>query len=195
VLQPGFKREGDVIALLGVTEDDLSISEYVATVHGLPTAEMIASGKLPRLNLDRERAIQKTCLQAAESGLLQSAHDCSDGGLVVAVAECCFSSLNHAAVGADIELTGSLSTTSLLFSESPSRIIVSLDEASVRMLEEIATRENCPITILGTVGGNRLRITTSGEPTIDVSVSQLEDVWRNSLAQKLQAEAMALAME
>jgi phosphoribosylformylglycinamidine synthase len=195
VLQPGFKREGDVIALLGVTEDDLSISEYVATINGVSTAEMIAAGKPPRLNLDRERAVQNTCLLAAESGLLQSAHDCSDGGLVVAVAECCFSSLNRAAVGADIELTESLSTTSLLFSESPSRIIVSLDESSVRMLEEIATRENCPITILGLVGGNRLKIRTHGEPRIDVAVSQLEDVWRSSLAQKLQAEAMALSME
>ena len=63
------------------------------------------------------------------------------------------------------------------------------------MLEEIATRENCPITILGLVGGNRLKIRTRGESTIDVAVSQLEDVWRSSLAQKLQAEAMALSME
>src|ERR1044072_4469601 len=74
VVSPGFKKSGDVIALLGTTQDDLV-------------------NLLPKLDLDRELAVQKACLEAAEAGLLLSAHDCSAGGLVVTLAESCFSSL------------------------------------------------------------------------------------------------------
>jgi phosphoribosylformylglycinamidine synthase len=116
VVQPGFKKSGDVIALLGTTQDDLSISEYAAVVGGVSTAEMIAKGKVPELDLERELAVQQACLEAAEAGLLVSAHDCSDGGLAVALAESCFSSLGKDAIGADVDLIGSLSTTALLYS-------------------------------------------------------------------------------
>ena len=62
--------------------------------------EIAASGKVPELDFDRELAVQKACLEAAEAGLLLSAHDCSDGGLAVALAESCFSSLGREATGA-----------------------------------------------------------------------------------------------
>lgn len=87
VLLPGFKREAHVIALLGTTGDDLSVSEYAVTVAGQSLAELIETGEVPAIDLNRERAVQEACLAAAEAGLLQSAHDCSDGGLAVAVAE------------------------------------------------------------------------------------------------------------
>ena len=68
--------------------------------------EMISAGRVPALDLEFERAVQTACLRAAEAGLLESAHDCSDGGLAVAIAEDCFSSLNRPALGADVDLTG-----------------------------------------------------------------------------------------
>ena len=68
--QPGFKKDGDVIALLGTTQDDLSISEYAVSVRACTTAEMIATGKVPELDLKRELAVQQACLEAAEAGLL-----------------------------------------------------------------------------------------------------------------------------
>ncbi|HKR22783.1 MAG TPA: phosphoribosylformylglycinamidine synthase subunit PurL, partial [Pyrinomonadaceae bacterium] len=126
-IQPGFKNSGDVIALLGTTQDDLSMSEYAVSVGGATTAEIVAAGQVPKLDLERERAVQNACLQAAEAGLLVSAHDCSDGGLAVALAECCFSSLGREAIGAQVNIEGSLNATSLLFSESPSRIIISFN--------------------------------------------------------------------
>src|SRR4026209_1573691 len=129
VVQPGFKKSGDVIALLGTTQDDLSISEYAASVGGVSTAEMIPHGKGPELDLARELAVQQACLEAAEAGLLTSAHDCADGGLAVALAESCFSSLNRSGIGAEIDASEvaaeSLPATSVLYSESPSRIILS----------------------------------------------------------------------
>jgi phosphoribosylformylglycinamidine synthase len=194
-VQPGFKKEGDVIALLGETNDDLSLSEYAAVVLDRTTDALVATGRVPQIDLLKERAVQEGCLQAAEAGLLHSAHDCSDGGLAVALAECCFSSLNTAAIGADVDLDGVLSIASLLFSESPSRIIISFDESSQGVFEQIASRQNCPFTIIGHVKGNRLRLRAKGGDAIDAGIAELENTWRNSLSQRLRAEAMAANME
>jgi phosphoribosylformylglycinamidine synthase II len=192
VVQPGFKHAGDVIALLGTTADDLSISEYAATIDGVSTAEMIQSGTVPTISLELECAVQRVCLEAAEAGLLASAHDCADGGLAVALAESCFASLNRSGVGAEIEVTaGSLSPASMLFSESPSRIILSFPPVSLALVEDLAARANCPITLLGHVGGDRLRITLDNEAAVSLDVSELENVWRGALAKKLEAEVMA----
>jgi phosphoribosylformylglycinamidine synthase len=195
VVQHGFKQTGDVIALLGVTADDLSLSEYLVTVEGISSEELIGAGRVPVIDLQRERVVQAACLEAAESGLLRSAHDCSDGGLAVAIAECCFSSLNRSEIGADVETSGPLGDDALLFSESPSRIIISFEATSRSTVEEIAGRWNCPFTIIGRTGGDRLRIKANGEQVVDTSVAELEAVWRNALSRKLKTEAMAAGME
>jgi len=195
VLQPGFKNEGDVIALLGVTEDDLSVSEFAALVLGVSTETMTRSGKLPRLDLDRERAVQQACLEASERELINAAHDCSDGGLAVALAESCFSTLARPAVGADINLETSLSTTAALFAESPSRIIVSLPESALEEVSALAKKTGAPLQVIGRVGGDRLRISHKGNGVINASVSELQDIWVNGLSKKLQAEAMAAGRE
>ena len=136
--------------------------------------------------------MQKVCLEAAEAGLLASAHDCSDGGLAVALAECCFSSLNRSGIGAEIVAPEtSLSPASKLFSETPSRIIVSFPEASQAAVQELAARANCPITIIGRVGGKRLHIKLGEAEAVSVEVDELETVWRGSLAKKLEAKVMA----
>ncbi len=199
VLQPGFKQAGDIIALIGTTADDLSLSEYAAVIKALSTEELIANGAVPKIDLQVERAVQHVCLEAAEEGLLASAHDCSDGGLAVALAECCFSSLNRAAIGAEINLqnspSDSLPAASVLFSESPSRIIISFPEASSAAIEDIAARAKCPFTVIGHVGGNTLRIKLGNEESISAEVSALENGWRSSLARKLEAEVMAAGRE
>jgi phosphoribosylformylglycinamidine synthase len=194
-VQQGFKREGDVIGLLGTTADDLSLSEYAVTIENLPTGELIAQGKVPRIDLGRECAVQKVCLEAAEAGLLRSAHDCSDGGLAVALAECCFSSLTRDGVGVKVDLHSTLPTTTLLFSESPSRIIISFEVAARTEVEKIAKLAGCPFAVIGHVGGRQLLITADGKEAIAAEVSELEETWRNALSRKLKAEAMAAARE
>lgn len=195
VLQPGFKQAGHLIALLGSTNDDLSISEFAATVAGKTTEQMIAGGAVPKLNLTLEAAVQSACLEAAEAGLIASAHDCSDGGIAVALAENCFSALNHATIGAEVSLDDALSTTSSLFSESPSRIIVSFPEANRARLQELADRLNCPFNVIGEVGGTRLRIHHSGREAVSIAIQQIEQAWRSSLSKRLEAEVMAAGME
>ena len=195
VVQAGFKNENDVIALLGETGDDLSLSEYAARVEGFTTEELISRGRVPPVDLERERAVQNVCLEAAEAGLLQSAHDCSDGGLAVTLAESCFSSLNHGAIGAEVELEGPLAVRSLLFSETPSRIVISFASSVAENLKGIARRRNCPFTIIGRTRGERLKIKVNGASAVDTLVAKLEDVWRSALPRKLRAEAMAAGME
>ncbi len=195
VLQPGFKQDGHLIALLGTTADDLSISEYAATIEANSTEQMIAEGSVPKIDLMVEAAVQAVCLEAAESGLLASAHDCSDGGIAVALAESCFSSLNRQAIGAEVSLDDSLPTTSALFSESPSRIIVSFPESSRAALHEMAGRHNSPFKVIGKVGGSRLRIRHAEQEPIAIDVHQLESGWRSSLSKRLEAEVMAAGME
>ena len=195
VIQPGFKNPGDFIALLGSTRDDLSISEYATIFGGQSTAEMIKGGSVPAIDLEAERAVQTACLRAADAGLLRSAHDCSDGGLAVALAECCFSSLNGVAFGADIDATGEFDLAARLFGETPSRIIVSFDESSLGNIEEIVAAASCPMTLLGTVGSDRLGIESDGEEVIQLDVAEMENAWRSSLQGKLKAEVLAAGAE
>ena len=173
---PGFKKSGDVIALLGITQDDL----------------FTASGKVPALDLNREVAVQKACLAAAEAGLLASAHDCSDGGLSVALAESCFSTLGRDAIGAEVDLKGPLDPTTLLFSESPSRIIISFNPSDAGTVQEIAEHNQAPFAMLGRVGGNELVIAVDGEETVRADIAELESAWRDALATKLQAEVVGV---
>jgi phosphoribosylformylglycinamidine synthase len=195
IIQPGFKTPGDMIALLGTTHDDLSISRYAAIIERRTDEEMINTGRVPVLELERECAVQDAALRAAEAGLLHSAHDCSDGGISVALAESCFSSLNRPAVGADVDLTGTLSTPARLFSESPSRIIVSFDESALGEMEEIAARARCPLTLLGRTNVGQLRIEADGEAVVHFHIDELESAWRTSLARKMQAEVIVAAAE
>ena len=174
VIQTGFKKAGDVIALLGVTENE---------------------GQVPALDLQRELAVQAACLRAAEAGLLRSAHDCSEGGLAIALAESCFSSLNREAIGAEISADSRLSADALLFSESPSRIIISFNESARSEIEAIAKDAGSSLTILGTVGGDRLRIKVGDDDVVNSRVAEMEALWRSSLKLKLQAEAMAAGAE
>ncbi|HKO35028.1 MAG TPA: AIR synthase related protein, partial [Pyrinomonadaceae bacterium] len=190
VIQPGFKKEGDVIALLGTTNPDDGGSS--------PT---VREGAVPVLDLDRELAVQAACLRAAEAGLLRSAHDCSEGGLAVALAESCFASLNRDAIGAQISLASeetslqSQDSSLLLFSESPSRIVISFAESARSEIEAIAKDTGSPITILGAVGGDRLRIKIGEQEVVNSRVAEMEAVWRSSLKLKLQAEAMVAGAE
>jgi phosphoribosylformylglycinamidine (FGAM) synthase-like enzyme len=190
VIQPGFKNAGDFIALLGATHDDLSISEY-ASIFGVQGDD----ARVPALDLEAELAVQTACLRAADVGLLRSAHDCADGGLAVALAECCFSSLNREVFGADIDITGDYDLATRLFSETPSRIIISFDESALGDIEEIVAAASCPMTLLGNVGADRLRIESDGEEVIQIDVAELESAWRSSLKNRLQAEVLAAGAE
>lgn len=186
IVTHGFKFEGDVIAVLGATKDDLAASEYAQSVLGLTTAELIENGVLPEIDLNFERKVQETCLKLADEFLLKSAHDCADGGLAVAVAESCFASLNREAVGAEIELSNSknLPVESLLFGETPSRIVISFAPENLEKVKEIAA--GVPFEIIGKVSGEALKVSVDGEEKVSAPVAELETTWITSLEKRLE---------
>ena len=186
IITQGFKAEGDLIAVLGETKDDLAASEYAQTVLGLTTNELIENGEIPEIDLDFEVKIQETLLKLADEFLLKSAHDCADGGLAIAIAESCFSSLNRNSTGAEIELSNRdhLSAESLLFGETPSRIVVSFAPENAEKVKEIVG--DLPFELIGKVAGNALKINVNGEEKISASVEELETVWKTSLENKLE---------
>jgi len=177
---PGFKAEGDAIILLGETREELGGSEYLKLVHGL------VAGTPPALDLNLEVAVQSACLEAIERGLVRSAHDCSEGGIAVALAECCFAG-EGGARGADVNLEGtggSIRGDALLFGESQSRIVLSCSPGKTGLILQIAQKHGAPATMIGTVGGQRLRISAgSGKtPLVCSNTSDLEKPWREVLA-------------
>lgn len=180
VMTQWFKREGDIIVLLGENEEHLGGSEYLYIIHGLER------GRPPRIDLNREIMVQKVCLQAIKEGYIHSAHDCSEGGLAVALSECCIS--GREPIGAEIKLEESdIRADALLFGESPSRIILSIQEERLGELEKIARAKEVPLTILGRVGGDRLKIKIKGKGSfIDLPIGDLEGQWRGAIRELLQ---------
>lgn len=177
-----FKSEGDIIVLIGENKEELGGSEYLSISHGLER------GRPPGLDLNKEINIQGLCLQAINDGLIHSAHDCSEGGLAVALAECCISGKEP--IGAEIDLENSgIRNDALLFGESASRIILSLREDGLKDLEKIARAKDVPLYIIGRVGGDRLKIglTVKGSrfTAIDLSIKDLEDQWRGSIRRQV----------
>jgi phosphoribosylformylglycinamidine synthase len=196
VVTHGFKRAGHLVALVGITGEDLSATEYEATIMGRTVEEMIAAGaRVPSLDLERERAVQRAVLLAAEEGMLQSAHDCSDGGLAVALAECCFSSLGRESVGASVELNGEMAAAAHLFGETPSRVVVSFEESQRTRLERIAAQAGAPLRVIGRTGGRKLSVKVGGREQVSQDISELEAHWRGALGARLQAEVIATAAE
>lgn len=180
IITQGFKNEDDLIALLGTTNDDLSVSEYAQTILGYTTNELIEIGKVPVIDLSLEKKVQDTCLKLNDESLINSAHDCSDGGLAVAIAEQCFSSLNDKSNGAEIELNDeNLDATTHLFSESPSRILVTFAEENLDKVKEAIG--DCPFEVIGKVTGEDLSIKVNSDEKINAKVSDLQSAWKNSL--------------
>jgi phosphoribosylformylglycinamidine synthase II len=185
IITQGFKNNGDLIALLGITNDDLSVSEYAQTILGYSTNELIEFGEVPRLDLELEKLVQDVCLKLNDEGLINSAHDCSDGGLAVAIAEQCFGSLNNESNGAEISLSNErLDATTQLFSESPSRIVISFQREKLEKIREMVGK--CPFEVIGKVSGSGLKINFNDSVAVNSSLAELETGWKNSLANALE---------
>jgi phosphoribosylformylglycinamidine synthase len=171
-----FKNDDRTIVLLGRNGDDLGASEYLAS-HGR------LEGRLPRLDLDFERRVQEACLKIIRLGLVESAHDVSDGGLAIALAECAFSSYRKEAIGFNVNLEGDLSQAALLFGETPSRIVLSLGDENLAQVLDVAEEMKVDASVIGRTGGERIEIAVNGEAIIDRELSEVETRWREALPQ------------
>ena len=166
-----FAAEGLVVGLLGagtseVESHDLAGSEYLQWVHGRVEGS-------PKIDIDLEKRVHQVCRSAIGQGLLASAHDCSEGGLAVALAEC--------SIQGDVGFVGDFSIADrwdvILFGEQQSRIIVSLPKEHWDALSRLASGSGVPIVRLGYTGGDRFQLNDQ----MDLPVSQIADVWNNGL--------------
>ena len=203
-----FKDEGDAIILLGDLVDasdpllGLGGSAYLQRIHGLK------NGTPPRCDLEKEKELHLALRALIYSGVVKSAHDCSEGGLAVALAESCISQQvareTPRLIGAQVDLTsaagaqesapGTTTTEAqaaltprldaLLFGEAQGRVIISV--AAVDAVKVLAQAKILGITAtrIGTVGGGALQIKTPGA-TLSCDVSELHDLWWNAIARAM----------
>lgn len=167
----GFKQEGDVIFLLGETKAELGGSEFQHIVHG------VAEGRPPQCDLQTEKTLLEGVLTAIREGLVASAHDLSEGGLAVALAESCISGGIGAAVDAAIALRPDFA----LFSESQARIILSARPDKADALEALLRRASVPVQRIGTVGGTELALRVNGSEAVRLPVADLEKAWKDAI--------------
>lgn len=165
----GFKSEGDAILLLGDTFAELGGSEFQAIVHG------VTEGRPPQLELNTEKNLLDTVLAAIQQGLVRSAHDLSEGGLAVALAESCISG----GLGAKVSFESNLRPDIALFSESQSRILLSSSPDQAAELEQFISSRGVPVKNIGKVEGQNLEIIVGGDSVLSRPVKGLKQVWED----------------
>jgi len=168
IMTQSFKKAGDQIALIGFTMEELGASEYLKLLFDR------SEGKPPVL--DRK----DFCAELIQKGLIASAHDCSEGGLAIAVAESCFS-YGGETLGATLTLESTLRNDTLLFGESQSRIIVSFSEEHINAIEDLAMAFPVDFCLLGKVGGTHFTVTVNGKEVIKQDINILKEIWKTSL--------------
>ena len=174
-----FREPGDAIVMLGDSRGELGGTEYLKVIHGL------VRGVPPALDLAAERALQQLLVTLSEERLVRSAHDCSDGGIAVTLAECCF---DTAGMGAEVEIdrvrvagNDAVNVAAALFGESASRVVIGVAPDDVTAVLQRAAAASVPAKVIGRTGGNRLRIAVAGETVIEVSVGEAERVWLSAI--------------
>jgi phosphoribosylformylglycinamidine synthase len=175
-LRRAFRTAGDVVILLGESRDELGGSEYLKVTHGL------IRGTPPALDLSREVALQRLLVKGAASGLIRSAQDCAEGGLAVALAECCFGT----GIGVDVDVPAVSSSPGFadiatLFGESASRVVVSVSAAREAELLALAQREHVPARRIGVATGNRISVAIDGRAVLDEPLADGEYVWSTAI--------------
>ena len=177
-----FRHEGATVVFLGESRAELGGSEYLKLVH------QRVAGEPPALDLAAERALQQFLVSAITDGLLESAHDCAEGGSAVTLAECCFESggigldVSLPPVAVDDDMSDEMMLAATLFGETASRVVVSVAESQTAQLLSRAGDAGVPARVVGRTAGSRFRLSIDGISAIDCPLDEIERVWANGLA-------------
>ncbi|MFD0711877.1 phosphoribosylformylglycinamidine synthase subunit PurL [Paenibacillus sp. GCM10027626] len=166
-----FKAEGDIIVLLGETKHEFGGSELQYVVHGK------TEGRPPQIDLAAEKNLLDGVLAAIQQGLVASAHDLSEGGLAAALAESAISG----GLGANVNVQTELRADAALFSESQSRILLSVKPEKAAQLKAVLADYGVPNVEIGVVEGKELKVDVNGKPAIASPVEQLERAWKDAI--------------
>ncbi len=172
-VSPGFKSEDDAIILLGENKEELGASEYLKSLFNQE------KGSPPEIDLEKEKKIHELCLEAIGLELLESAHDISEGGMAVCLAECSF--LSPQKLGFSLEFTDEIRRDALLFGETQSRIVVTASSQNLEKLLQLAKQRKVKATILGKTGGSRMTISHLNRKIIDISVEDTFKAWKQAI--------------
>jgi phosphoribosylformylglycinamidine synthase len=159
------------VALLGPESVSLGGSEYLWARHRR------LAGRLAPLDLEIERRVQHAVRAAVSAELVAAVHDCSEGGIAVALAECCVTGRER--VGCAAALPAAVRPDLALFGEGPSRVVVAVETARARAFEGLMAESAIPWRWIGTTGGARLTIRIGTDTVVDVDAGQLEHAWRS----------------
>ena len=170
--------DGDRVALLGVNSDELGGSEFLKIIHGA------VAGKPPTLDFAREKAVCAAVRQMADAKLIHGAHDCSEGGVAVALVESLIAS-GHAH-GARITFEDKLRADALLFGEAASRILISFSPADESAVQKVAATAGAPFQLLGDVGGDRLILKNGAKMLIDAPIATFKSAHENGFRRILE---------
>ena len=174
-----FKNAGDVVILAGQAGNELGGSQFLKICHGRKQAPP------PRVDLELEIKVQNAVRDLIREGLVKSAHDCSEGGLAVALTECCLNPSGF--LGVDVDLNFSDTATEILFNESQSRIVISVAANDAEKMMSILRERGVPSEQLGKVGGDELRVRIS-EKTFRWPIVDLYDDWFNAIRRAVEGE-------
>lgn len=164
-----FKQQGDIIMLLGENRNQMGGSEFEEVFWGK------VAGKCPTLDIQFESRLQQLCLNLVSGGLLQSAHDCSVGGLAVALAKCSIGGNIGARINID-EVDKNILKT--LFNESQSRIVISIKDSLLDQVKKVCAEYGIPCRVLGTVGGKSFKINED----INLRLNDIKALFEESIA-------------
>ena len=173
IITPAFQSEGELLVLLGETMEELGGSAYLR-------AYSQERGTPPVLRIDRESSILKIVLHL--NGILSSAQDISEGGLAVALAK----GVIFSKMGCSIHMDSTkMRTDAVLFSESQSRFLVTVRSEQLYKLKEIVEQEGIPYTVIGTTGGDALKIQIGDQDVVDLSIDTMNSAYQNGLTRML----------
>ena len=176
-----FKQPGAAVVVFGDNRAELGGSEYLARMHGT------VAGTPPALDLQRERALQRLVVQLVGDGLVESAHDCAEGGLAIALAECTFDT-GGIGVVAGVPAAGAAGrhqVAATLFGESASRVVVSVAPDRLEAVLAAARDAGVPAARVGETGGDRVRLSVQGTIAVDASVAEAESAWRDAIGRRM----------
>jgi phosphoribosylformylglycinamidine synthase II len=177
-----FRSAGAHVVLLGRNLGELGGSEYLELLHGT------VAGAAPQLDLAAEQALQRLVVRAIREGLVESAHDCAEGGLAIALAECCFDTPFGVTADVAAVVTGPIAfrVTATLFGESASRVVVSARPEHVDRLLTRARESGVSATVIGQTGGDRITLQVDGVTMVDVPAKDAESAWATAIRMRME---------
>jgi phosphoribosylformylglycinamidine synthase subunit PurL len=172
-------NSGDSLIMIGDTKDELGGSEYSEYIH------KFIGGKCPSVNFSESKKNMGSVLDVIENELIKSAHDCSKGGLTIAISELCMTNQ----IGCNVSLEKipgeKLDSDKILFSESHSRYLVTFENKNLQKLEETLKKHNVSYSLIGEFTGDSICFSSDSKPIIDLSVDKAQKIWVNSLREML----------